>query len=314
MSSHVGILRRLGARLARRGIPGDAINLNGQALELDLDRAWPFGGAATPRRMDQLWRGLRADLDRDPIECGALRFYPSVHMDLWGLGPELDLRDETPAAGAYAGLAHQRLGADLRLAAQWLDDLRGGRLALAFQPVRRVVPAGAGGADGHPPARRPESRLDYFLALPRRLADPDAPAAEACRALERLGLVRRLDWSVLWTLVSLLEIDPARRVGCAISTATFRPDAYWRELSSYLGGRPSLALRLSIELSGPCAHSHAGPVDALTRELEALGVSVLVHGAQGAGERGPEAAELHQAWCGPAPCLVYDRAAEYGGF
>jgi hypothetical protein len=314
VSSHAGILRRLGARLACRGIPGEAIDLNGQSLELDLARAWPFSGAATPRRVDQFWRGLRADLDRDPVECGALRFYPSVHMDLWGLGPGLDLRDEAPpAAGAYAGLAHQRLGTDLRLAAQWLDDLRGDRLALAFRPVRRAVPAGSGGVDGHPPARRPGSRLDYFLALPRRLADPDAPAAEAFQALERLGLIRRLDWSVLWTLISLLEIDPARRVGCALSAATFRLDAYWRELSSYLGGRPSLAQRLSIELPGPRAHAQAGPADALARELEALGVSVLVRDAPDAGARGPGTAELLPAWCGPVPCLVSDRASEYGG-
>lgn len=311
---HAGLLRRLGERLVQGGMRGEAMSLNGQSLELDLARVWPFG-AFTPRRVDQFWRGLRADLGRDPVEYGALRFYPALRMDLWGLGPGLDIRDEAlPAADTYAGLAHQRLGADLRLAAQWLDDLRGGNLALAFRPACRVVPEGAGGPDGQAAARRRGYCLSYFLASPRRLADPDAPAAEAVQALERLGLARRLDWSMLWTLVSLLETDPVRRVGCGISAATFHPDAYWRELLNYLDARPSLAPRLAIELPASRAPSHAGQAAALALALEARGAHVLVRGAQGAGGLDLGPAELRPAWYGPAaPCLMSDRASEYGG-
>ncbi|MGE4451053.1 hypothetical protein [Castellaniella sp.] len=312
---HADLLRRLGGRLVRGGMPGEAMGLNGQSLELDLARVWPFG-AFTPGRVDQFWRGLRADLGRDPIECGVLRFYPALRMDLWGLGPGLDIRDEAPlpAAGVYAGLAHQWLEADLRLAAQWLDDLRGGDLALAFRPVCRVVPDGAGDADGRAAACRQGYCLSYSLASPRRLADPDAPAVGAVQALERLGLVRRLDWSMLWTLVSLLETDPVRRVGCGISAMTFHPDAYWRELLSYLDARPSLAPRLAIELSAPRATPHAVQAAALALAFEARGAHVLVRGARGVGwlDLGP--AELRPAWCGPAaPCLISDRASEYGG-
>lgn len=312
---HADILRLLGGRLVRGGLPDEAMGLNGQSLELDLARVWPFG-AFTPRRVDQFWRGLRADLSRDPIEYGSLRFYPALRMDLWGLGPGLDIRDEAPlpAAGAYAGLAHQRLGADLRLATQWLDDLRDGDLALAFRPVCRVVPEGADDPDGQAVMYRRGYCLSYFLASPRRLADPDAPAVEAVQALERLGLVRRLDWSMLWTLVSLLETDPVRRVGCGISATTFHPDAYWRELLNYLDARPSLAPRLAIELPASRATPRVGQAATLALALEARGAHVLVRGMRGAGGRDLGPAELRPAWCGQAaPCLISDRAFEYGG-
>src|SRR5256885_11832110 len=85
--------------------------------------------------------------------------------------------------------------ADMQWAGRLLDDLRLGHLALAFQPVTLLEPAGmAGGGSG-----AGAGRTLYHECLLRRSvfsAYDNYPVPHAIEALERLGPAARLDRSV----------------------------------------------------------------------------------------------------------------------
>src|SRR5256885_14601176 len=106
-------------------------------------------------------------------------------------------------------------------------------LALAFQPVTLLEPAGmAGGGSG-----AGAGRTLYHECLLRRSvfsAYDNYAVPHAIEALERLGLAARLDRSVLWSVIGALEMETGHSLGCNLSAASFcdRSEEHTSELQS----------------------------------------------------------------------------------
>lgn len=259
------VMRALRDHLITARVPRGSIRFAGNAIEVDLAGIWPFS-VYSVSLADQFWRTLCADLGDAPIDCGDDRFYPLLHIALSGLSlhevpqDSLDPLDPDPAFAPCQ--ATPLLRNDIALCARWLDELRAGQLQLAFQPVLRVDPG--------------NGACLYQEALLRRAEDPAESPAAAIQALERQGLIGRLDWSVLWTVIGLLEIHPDRELACNISALTLRPNAWWRELVRYLCGRRAVASRLLIELTETSPIAHPGSALRLMRELQDTGVRIVL--------------------------------------
>jgi EAL domain-containing protein (putative c-di-GMP-specific phosphodiesterase class I) len=131
--------------------------------------------------------------------------------------------------------------ADMALAVTLFEAMANGELALAWQPVRDV--------------RDPASIL-YHECLLRRI-DPQCdnaenaivPMGDAIMALERLGLIRALDRYVMAKAIDELRIGPARMLGVNLSAASLVDDYWWTEILAELETSPSLARRLTVEIT-----------------------------------------------------------------
>ncbi|MCP2085903.1 UNVERIFIED_ORG: EAL domain-containing protein (putative c-di-GMP-specific phosphodiesterase class I) [Paraburkholderia sediminicola] len=69
------------------------------------------------------------------------------------------------------------------------------------------------------------------------------------RALERLGVVRRLDRWVVESIIGRLRANPDARMGCNVSAASATIDAWWAVLIVTLFEEPEVASRLTIEIT-----------------------------------------------------------------
>ncbi|CAM5197460.1 hypothetical protein CDEN61S_00012 [Castellaniella denitrificans] len=262
------VMQALRDHLITARVPRESIRLAGNAIEVDLTGIWPFS-VYSVSLADQFWRTLCADLGDAPIDCGKDRFYPLLHIALSGLSPHEVSQDSIDPIGPGPDPAFepcrsaQPLRDDIALCALWLDELRAGRLRLAFQPVLRIDPRDGGACL-------------YHEALLRRTSDSTESPAAAIQALERQGLIGRLDWSVLWTVIGLLEIHPDRELACNVSALTLRPNAWWRELIRYLCCRRAVASRLLIELTETSPVAHRESALRLMRELQDIGVRIVL--------------------------------------
>ncbi|MGY6271482.1 EAL domain-containing protein [Achromobacter denitrificans] len=260
------ILRALRERLIAARVPCGSIQFADDAIEADLAGVWPFSGYSVPLA-DQFWRTLCADLGDAPIDCGKARFYPLLHVAVSGLSPHEVPQDSIDAIDPRRMLdssqSARALRHDTALCALWLDELRAGRLRLAFQPVRRIDSRDGG-------------VCLYHEALLRRASDPTESPAAAIQALERQGLIGRLDWSILWSVVRLLEARPGPDVACNVSALTLRSNAWWRELVRHLRPRRTVASRLLIELTETSPIADQESTQRLIHELQDIGVRVVV--------------------------------------
>lgn len=69
------------------------------------------------------------------------------------------------------------------------------------------------------------------------------------RALERLGVVRRLDRWVVESIIGRLRANPDARMGCNVSAASAAIDAWWALIVVTLVEEPEVASRLTIEIT-----------------------------------------------------------------
>lgn len=229
---------------------------------------------------------LESALVRDPVVDGARQAYLRAEVQALGCVSLTGLHEIRGKGHATAGVQdmavrrmHPRLikayQADMQLAGRLLDDLRLGHLALAFQPVTLLDPAGmAGGGSG-----AGAGRTLYHECLLRRSvfsAYDNYAVPHAIEALERLGLAARLDRSVLWSMIGALEMKTGHSLGCNLSAASFCDDAWWDGVFDYLEDRPEIAQRLVLEITEtgafPCEKAALG----LVRHLQILGVRVAL--------------------------------------
>ena len=147
-----------------------------------------------------------------------------------------------------------------------LDDLRAGKLALAFQPIMSLDEDG-------------ERACLYSEALLRRRQEENESShagPDAIETLERLGWIPRLDCSVVWTIVRLLERHPTQRIGCNVSALSIYDDAWWRALLAYLKENPSLARRFTLEITETGFIGDLDEARGLIASLRATGVRIAV--------------------------------------
>src|SRR5690606_26606041 len=89
-------------------------------------------------------------------------------------------------------------------------------------------------------------------------------------------LVSRLDRSVIWTVLDLLEEQRELRLACNISAQSLRFDCWWRVLFNTLRERRSAASRLIIEVTETSAITQDEEALTLLRTLKILGCKIAI--------------------------------------
>jgi EAL domain-containing protein (putative c-di-GMP-specific phosphodiesterase class I) len=153
---------------------------------------------------------------------------------------------------------------DTEVAESIFGAIDGGRLQFHFEPVCH--------------ANQP-SLVDYFEAL---LCESMAGTNTRVRvgslvpALERLGLVRRLDRWVVESIIGMLRDDPHARLGCNISAQSATLDAWWAFTLTVLSEQPDIARRFTIEITETAPMTELGEVQEFVRVLRFLGCRVAL--------------------------------------
>lgn len=163
---------------------------------------------------------------------------------------------------------------DMRQALSLLGSQRDQRLLLAFQPITRME-LGRDDACLYSEALLRERPLEQAETCTEDRADLRGCAA-AIGALERLGWMERLDFSVLWTVLGLLKRHPAQRLGCNVSAATLHARQAWSVLLEALAGRPEVACRLTLEITETNALTHAEQAMVQLDALRRTGVRIAI--------------------------------------
>jgi len=125
---------------------------------------------------------------------------------------------------------------DMAIAADLLAALEGGALRFDYEPVWYACV-------GEP--------VLYYEALLRRMVGESSEAAGTfVPALERTGLVRRIDQWVMAAVIEALDANPAVRLGCNVSSLSAVVDLWWISILTRLAEKPDVASRLTIEITG----------------------------------------------------------------
>ncbi|GGB97124.1 hypothetical protein GCM10007205_03000 [Oxalicibacterium flavum] len=260
-------------RLQECGFPAHAIVLDGDHARVSLADLPDLTGL--PRgACDQITESIVSVLCREAVTQGTQRAYLNANATF--------VREDKPASlpawpghsadnalspGKVPALAHtgHRIAyrSDMVLAHDFLQDLRHGVLLLYFQPVTLFT-----NTDHHL----------YHEALLRRTPSMRSPysCVDAIGALKRLGLIARLDRSVVWSTVELLELHPHMHLGCNVSALSLQDDAWWRLLHTRLAIDPDLSSRLTLEITEPDAVADIEQASALLARLRRLGCRIAI--------------------------------------
>lgn len=189
-------------------------------------------------------------------------------------------------SGAVPALAPPQCGwawrfdyqSDMAAALAFYRALLQGRASLVFQPIVRarrltVKPKGAS-------ERASLSGQLYQEALLRLSMDGDEPDLSPGRlvaALERLGVAHLLDQAVLSAVIGRLEAHPGLRLGCNLSAMSLAPDqGWWSSLLDRLRAQPTMAVRLTLEITETAALPDFERAVAFVRQLKSLGCQIAV--------------------------------------
>ncbi|CAB5685259.1 Bacteriophytochrome cph2 [Delftia tsuruhatensis] len=264
-------------RLAGLGMASHQIARNGATIM--VADFLPQALEATGDRGEQRWaEAIQSALGCDPVQHASTQAYLQVEVEALGCismsgAHEMQgrhgfssYRRQVPESGRLRARWSRSYQDDMQLAGRLLDELRLGQLALALQPVAALGADGTGDALYH-----------ECLLRRRQLAVYDNyTVPEAIEALERLGLVSRLDRSVLWSVLGALQACSGHSLGCNLSASSFVDEAWWDGLFTYLEDRPDVARRLVVEITETSAFPCERSALALVRHLQILGVRVAL--------------------------------------
>ncbi|MDH6152565.1 MULTISPECIES: EAL domain-containing protein [Paraburkholderia] len=95
-------------------------------------------------------------------------------------------------------------------------------------------------------------------------------------AIERLGMVRRLDEWVVDATIAALRRNPALRLGCNVSAHSAILDAWWASIVSQLHADRCLASRLTIEITETSAFTSTTEARNFVKTFQALGCQIAL--------------------------------------
>ncbi|WP_432726640.1 EAL domain-containing protein [Variovorax sp. W6] len=185
------------------------------------------GGIAALVQLHADWIDVRS-----PEQLGA----SEIELTLWTAQPFPDSR-ESRADGW-----RQLYRADMDVAVRVSEALRAEELSFSWQPV--VHPGSVattlyrGGRARIAPGRGDAASLVPEVFMP---------------CLQRLGLTRAFDRTVMRRAVAALRLQPSAHVGVSISAQGIQIDHWWASLLAVLDREPALASRLVIEISDSAA-------------------------------------------------------------
>lgn len=253
--------------------PPTVVFLDGPYILIDLSACL----GPPPHNKDALCEHINALLMGRPAPCADDSIFLNVETTLiewsdkeWQLIRSGEISKLTSRVLTTLRLGDQNkkektFKADLALASDLLSRLTSGRLALAFQPVISTVD------------RR---TVLYWESLLRLRTRPSTLEFTSCTnhitAVERLGLIGRLDRSILWTHIDLLQKHPGIKLGCNISAQSLKFDCWWRVLFEELSRQPKVASRLIIEITETSSITDDDEVILLLRTLKLLGCTIAI--------------------------------------
>jgi len=185
------------------------------------------GGIAALVQLHADWIDVRS-----PQQLGA----SEIELTLWTAQPFPDSR-ESRADGW-----RQLYRADMDVAVRVSEALRAEDLSFSWQPV--VHPGSVA--------------TTLYRAGRARIAPSHGEAASLLPevfmpCLQRLGLTRAFDRTVMRRAVAALRLQPSAHIGVSISAQGIQVDHWWASLLTVLDREPALASRLVIEIADSAA-------------------------------------------------------------
>jgi EAL domain-containing protein (putative c-di-GMP-specific phosphodiesterase class I) len=156
----------------------------------------------------------------------------------------------------------ERYIADMRVAEKLFNAMDEDQLGFEWEPVHD--------ANRETPAR-------YFEALLCKIEGGVVTRAGAMiPALERLGLVRRLDQWVVESVIETLRVNRNICLGCNVSAQSATLDAWWAFTAATLNEEPDIASRLIIEITETAPLTAPREAHAFVKSLQSLGCRVAL--------------------------------------
>ncbi|MHC6225653.1 EAL domain-containing protein [Pseudomonas sp. X10] len=204
-----------------------------------------------------------------PVEYQEVEVLPVISAGFANVDPVADTftRIERCGPGGIGSLAPVqysfawRLGyrCDMARALKFVQHLQRGQMFLVFQPIRRVA------------GRSAELYQESLLRIVTPSQNQGQEVADLIGALERLGLARLLDHSVVRRVIELLEADPSLRLGCNVSVQSAVSDAWWVSAFCLLRRDKQVAARLTVELTESASPGTGEDLLEFVSRLNALG-------------------------------------------
>lgn len=220
-----------------------------------------------PGSPEHFTQQLRSVLARSPIRHLDISIFLTV-SSAWSAATFSSGADISPAG--FAAL-HDALGApppacpdtaryrrDMATAAQVFTAVAEGRLFPAWQAVSG------------------EDDILYHECLLRLVGDDTPAVSDAITALERTGLVRAFDQTMVSLVLDELEADPAVRLAVNVSAASALLDSWWDEALARLRSNPAAARRLIVEITETAAFASISSAARFTSALRELGCRIAI--------------------------------------
>ncbi|WP_186308447.1 EAL domain-containing protein [Paraburkholderia sp. BCC1885] len=244
------------------------VSMSGEHILFVFDiQSWPelWDGLRAPR-VTVLLERILSSLGERPIETpdGPILAVISAAVAPWTEEPF-----DIAAVGSKA-MAHQpgslewRDGyvADMNVAAALFNALDEDRLGFEWEPVRDAGSTGL---------------TRYYEAL---LCEADGGVVtrvgSLVPALERVGLVRRLDQWVVESVIDTLRLNRNVCLGCNVSAQSARLDAWWAFIATALSEEPDIASRLIIEITETAPFHDIAAARDFVESLQSLGCRVAL--------------------------------------
>ncbi len=215
---------------------------------------------------------VKAALCYEPVRCGSdciLISIVPVWVEASGDRPvclsHLHALASTIAFSEIEPPICERTRRDMALVTRFFADMRDEKISLSFQPVVFVQDC---------------EQILYYEVLLRWDGALDSTQPVSCalvvQAVERLHVTERLDASVLWSVVQVLERYPDIHLACNISPLSLQQGPWWRLLIAVLGGAPQLASRLTLEITETASVFDQEAAVSLLCTLRDLGCKVAI--------------------------------------
>ncbi|CAN7683176.1 EAL domain-containing protein [Caballeronia sp. LjRoot34] len=225
----------------------------------------PWGEMHAPRATVLLERIFFSLGDR-PVETSEGTVFPVIaaRVALWNDAPFniAAVGVNAIAEGRSGQEWRERYVADMSVAATLFNAMDEDRLGFEWEPVHD--------ANG-------ESTVRYFEALLCQIEEGVATRVGAMvAALERLGLVRRLDQWVVESVIDALRLNRDISLGCNVSAQSATLDAWWAFIVKTLSEEPDIAARLIIEITETTPLMATTEVRVFVKSLQSLGCRVAL--------------------------------------
>ncbi|KGP00961.1 hypothetical protein JT27_14135 [Alcaligenes faecalis] len=261
-------LSAISARLRPYGIARSDILVLDQVVLIGLTNC----RLPTQFDKDLFLERVKAALCYEPVRCGSDRILVNV-VPAWveasGDRPvclsHLQSLASTIAFSELEPPVCEQTRRDMALATRFFADMRDEKVALSFQPVVFV---------------QDREQVLYYEVLLRwddaQNSTEPVSCAQVVQAIERLHVTERLDASVLWSVVQVLERYPDVHLACNISPLSLQQAPWWRLLIAVLRDAPQLASRLTLEITETASVFDQKAAISLLRTLRGLGCKVAI--------------------------------------